>query len=102
MCIRDRFTGGLARLGSGVVFRNGYQSHATTETCLGHSTILTGDRPAGTGIIGNVWFDPKAPRSDKTIYCAEDERVPGSNSTKYTVSPVHLKVQTLGELPKQR
>ena len=99
---RPQFTGGLARLGSGVAFRNGYQSHATTETCLGHSTILTGDRPARTGIIGNVWFDPKAPRSDKTVYCAEDERVPDSNSTKYTVSPVHLKVQTLGELLKQR
>ena len=99
---RSQFTGGLARLGSGVMFRNGYQSHATTETCLGHSTILTGDRPAHTGIIGNIWFDPKAPRTDKAIYCAEDEHVPGSNSTKYTVSPVHLKVQTLGELLKQR
>ena len=99
---RPQFTGGFARLGSGVVFRNGYQSHATTETCLGHSTILTGDRPARTGIVGNIWFDPKAPRTDQAVYCAEDERVPGSNSTRYTVSPVHLKVQTLGEMLKQR
>jgi predicted AlkP superfamily pyrophosphatase or phosphodiesterase len=98
---RSQFTGGLARLARGAVFRNGYQSHATTETCLGHSTILTGDRPTRTGIVGNLWFDPKAPRSDKTIYCAEDETVPGTNSTKYQVSPRHLRVPTLGDLLKR-
>lgn len=51
---RPHFTGGLARLAHGTVFRNGYQSHAATETCPGHSTILTGDRPARTGIIANA------------------------------------------------
>ncbi|MEO7366260.1 MAG: alkaline phosphatase family protein, partial [Sphingomicrobium sp.] len=45
---RPHFTGGLARLAGGTAFRNGYQSHAATETCPGHSTILTGDRPART------------------------------------------------------
>ena len=54
---RPQFTGGLARLASGTVFRNGYQSHAATETCPGHSTILTGDHPARTGIINNIWID---------------------------------------------
>ena len=54
---RPHFTGGLARIGSGAAFRNGYQSHAATETCPGHSTILTGDHPARTGIIANVWID---------------------------------------------
>ena len=98
---RPHFRGGFARLAGGTMFRNGFQSHATTETCLGHSTILTGDRPARTGIVGNVWFDPKAPRSDKAIYCAEDEAVPGSNSSKYTVSPTHLRVPTLGDRLKQ-
>ena len=99
---RPQFTGGFARLASGSVFRNGYQSHAATETCPGHSTILTGMRPARTGIIANVWYDPKAPRQDKDIYCAEDETVPGSSSTKYTVSPRHLRAPTLGDLLKQR
>lgn len=98
---RPQFTGGLARLSNGVVFRNGYQSHAATETCPGHSTILTGARPARTGIVANVWFDPKAPRTDKTIYCAEDERVPGTDSAKYEVSPFHLRVPTLGDLLKR-
>ena len=98
---RPHFTGGFARLAQGAVFRNGYQSHATTETCLGHSTILTGHHPARTGIAGNNWFDPKAPRPDKTIYCAEDESVPGSSSSRYTVSPKHLRVPTLGDLLKR-
>ena len=99
---RPQFTGGLARLAGGTVFRNGYQSHAATETCPGHSTILTGARPARTGIVANGWFDPSTPRTDKWIYCAEDESVPGTNSTKYQVSPAHLRVPTLGDLLKRR
>ena len=94
---RASFTGGLARLAGGTAFRNGYQGHAATETCPGHSTILTGDRPARTGIIANAWFDQSQARSDKSVYCAEDERVPGSSSSSYTVSPLHLRVPTLGE-----
>ncbi|MEO8547384.1 MAG: alkaline phosphatase family protein [Sphingomicrobium sp.] len=94
---RPQFTAGLARLAHGTVFHNGYQSHAATETCPGHSTILTGDRPARTGIIANVWIDQSLTRSDKSVYCAEDERAPGSSSIAYTVSPMHLKVTTLGE-----
>src|SRR3954465_1041980 len=94
---RPQFTGGLARLASGTVFRNGYQSHAATETCPGHSTILTGDHPSRTGIIANSWVDQSVQRADKTIYCAEDERVPGSSSLHYTVSPDHLLATTLGE-----
>jgi len=99
---RPHFTQGFARLAQGAVFHNGYQSHAATETCPGHSTILTGDHPARTGIIANVWTDQSAPRTDKNVYCAEDESVPGSNSTTYTVSPKHLLVPTLGELMKTR
>src|SRR6478672_3943255 len=98
---RPQFTGGFARLATGAVFHNGYQSHAATETCPGHSTILTGDHPARTGIIANFWIDQSVGRSDKTVYCAEDERVPGSGSSTYTVSPVHLMVPTLGELLKR-
>jgi predicted AlkP superfamily pyrophosphatase or phosphodiesterase len=97
---RPQFSGGFARLASGTVFRNGYQSHAATETCPGHSTILTGDHPARTGIIGNVWIDQSIARADKSVYCVEDETIPGSSSVHYTVSPQHLMVSTLGELLK--
>lgn len=98
------FTAGLARIANGPVFRNGYQSHAATETCPGHSTILTGNRPTHTGIVMNTWIDQSAARPEKEIYCAEDESVspPLGNGATYTVSPVHLKVQTLGELMKAR
>src|SRR5437764_3392227 len=99
---RPQFTAGFARIASGTAFPNGYQSHAATETCPGHSTILTGDHPARTGIIANSWIDQTAARADKTIYCAEDEAVPGSSSSHYTVSPKHLLAPTLGELVKAR
>ncbi len=99
---RPQFTAGLARLAGGTVFRNGYQSHAMTETCPGHSTILTGDHPARTGIVNNYWFDQSIARSDKSVYCAEDETVPGTSSIAYKVSPKHLLVPTLGELMKRR
>lgn len=97
---RRHFTGGFARLQQGAVFPSGYQGHAATETCPGHSTILTGSRPSRTGIIANDWIDLRAGRTDKTVYCAEDESVPGSNSDHYTVSPLHLRVPTLGERMK--
>ncbi|MBA2771388.1 MAG: alkaline phosphatase family protein [Sphingomonas sp.] len=98
---RPHFTGGLARLSRGTVFRNGYQGQAATETCPGHSTILTGALPARSGIVANQWIDQSIARADKTVYCAEDERIAGSSSKDYTVSPVHLKVPTLGDMLKQ-
>lgn len=97
---RQHFTGGLHRLSEGVVFPAGYQGHAATETCPGHSTILTGSRPYRTGIVANDWLDQSAAREDKVIYCAEDESVPGSSSRNYTVSAKHLLVPTLGERMK--
>jgi len=99
---RPQFTGGLARIATGTAFRNGYQSHAATETCPGHSTILTGSHPSRTGIIANAWIDQSIARSDKTVYCAEDESQPGTSSTAYKVSPKHLLVPTLGEWMKAK
>ncbi len=94
---RQYYEGGLKRLTTeGVVFPRGYQSHAATETCPGHSTILTGSRPSRTGIIANTWFDLKTARDDKAVYCMEDETQPGTSSGNYTASPIHLRVPTLG------
>lgn len=76
---RPTFRYGLARLGQGAVFPSGFQSHAATETCPGHSTLLTGTHPARNGIIANTWFEPDGPRGVKPIYCAEDERDPASS-----------------------
>ncbi len=99
---RPLYTAGLRRLSTGVVFPAGYQSHAATETCPGHSTILTGAHPARTGIIANDWIDQSLARADKQVYCAEDPHVDGSTSSHYTVSAQHLKVPTLGDRLKER
>lgn len=63
---RADFTGGLKALSQGLVYANGYQSHAVTETCPGHSTILTGKRPNKTGIPANDWVDRA---TGKEVYC---------------------------------
>jgi predicted AlkP superfamily pyrophosphatase or phosphodiesterase len=97
---RQHFSAGLARLLQGAVFPSGYQSHAATETCPGHSTLLTGTRPARSGIIANMWFDP-ASRGDQPVYCAEDPRDPASSAKNPVVSSYHLKVPTLGDLMKK-
>lgn len=94
---RPYFEAGLKRLAAdGIAFPRGYQSHAATETCPGHSTILTGSRPSRTGIIANTWFDLKTGREDKAVYCAEDESQPETSSGDYVASPIHLRVPTLG------
>jgi len=96
---REHYTGGMARMLKGAVFASGFQSHAATETCPGHSTLLTGVHPARTGIVANGWVDFSAARANKNIYCAEDENAGGD---KMVVSAVHLKVPTLGEWMKQQ
>ncbi|MEY4159593.1 MAG: hypothetical protein RLZZ136_214 [Pseudomonadota bacterium] len=97
---RQVYTAGLARLTTGAVFPSAFQSHAATETCPGHSTILTGVHPARSGIIANNWFDLDASRAEKKIYCAENEKDPTSTSKAPVVSAGHLRVPTLGEWMK--
>jgi predicted AlkP superfamily pyrophosphatase or phosphodiesterase len=97
---RQRYTGGFARLLHGAVFPSAFQSHAGTETCPGHSTLLTGVHPARTGIIANNWFDLTQKRADKSVYCVEDEHDPASTPADPVVSAVHLRVPTLGERMK--
>ena len=93
---RQHYVAGMKRMTEGAVFPRGYQSHAATETCPGHSTILTGSRPARTGIIANTWFDLNTARADKAVYCAEDESQPETSSEAYVASALHLKVPTMG------
>jgi predicted AlkP superfamily pyrophosphatase or phosphodiesterase len=97
---REHYRGGLARLLTGAVFPSGYQSHAATETCPGHSTIMTGARPARTGIIANEWLTKDASGKLASVYCAEDEANKPAEGP-YTPSAVHLLVPTLGEMVKQ-
>lgn len=99
---RPLYTAGLARLTSGAVFPRGHQSHAATETCPGHSTILTGAHPARTGIIANDWQDPLRPRTiggstTFAVYCVEQP-----DARQRTISPESLLVPTLGARMKSR
>ncbi len=84
------------------MFPSAYQSHAATETCPGHSTILTGMRPDKTGIIANSWIDQTARPAKPEVYCAEDPSVPAAPGDEYTPSVKHLRVATLGEMMKRR
>ena len=97
---RALFGGGLARLAGGAVFSQGYQAHAATETCPGHSVILTGSHPARTGVIANNWFDLSLTRGDVRVYCSEDPSVAGTSSSsgRYAPSANFLLVPTLGDL----
>lgn len=98
---RGKFTGGMKRMTQGVVFPAGYQSHAATETCPGHSTILSGVRPGRAGIAANDWFGMRGEKYDE-IYCVEDEDVAGSTHDDYVVSLKHLSEDwhTLGDRMK--
>ncbi|EIZ79266.1 type I phosphodiesterase/nucleotide pyrophosphatase [Novosphingobium sp. Rr 2-17] len=96
---RQHYTKGMGRLLQGVVFASGFQSHAATETCPGHSTLLTGVHPSRTGIIANNWFDEKLGRE---VYCAEEEGNPKSTADDPVVSNHHLLAPTLGDLLKAR
>ena len=85
-------------MASGAAFPSGYQAHAATETCPGHSTILTGTRPARNGIIANGWARRNADGSLVEVYCAEDEA--NKPEKGYNASAVTLLVPTLGERAK--
>ncbi|WP_454762046.1 alkaline phosphatase PhoY [Caulobacter segnis] len=92
---RGEFTGGLATLSSGIVYPNGYQSHAFTETCPGHSTLLTGKHPNKTGISANDWYDRA---TGKTVYCLADPSVTLADDPRgRAVSPANMVATTYGD-----
>ncbi|WP_374569626.1 alkaline phosphatase family protein [Phenylobacterium sp.] len=86
---RPTFTGGLKRLSDGWSFA-GYQSHGATETCPGHSTILTGDHPARTGIVANNWYDRA---TGSNVYCVSVRGVADLTASGSAL----LRVDTLGD-----
>lgn len=92
---RALYQDGLATLARGAVFPHGYQSHAATDTCPGHSTILTGARPGHTGIIANDWQDPahRSPGGSYSQDCIDEIDPQGVR----TVSRKPLLVPTLGD-----
>ena len=90
---RGGYDGGLKTLSDGIAFPVGYQSHAATETCPGHSTLMTGRHPAATGIVANSWFDVE---TGSSVYCVS---VPGV-ADPIARGPQNMHVTTLGDWVK--
>lgn len=93
---RSRYTAGLRTLtNEGLVYANGWQSHAASETCPGHSTILTGKHPNKTGIPANDWLDPT---TGQNVYClsAPANTIAGG-AGGLPVGPNNLRATTLGD-----
>lgn len=67
-------TGGLHYLATeGADFTDAHYRHIPTETCPGHSIILSGRDPAHTGIVANNWYDAA---SGRALYCVADPATP--------------------------
>jgi len=70
---QGQWTGGLKRLvEEGAWFPDAAYSYASTETCVGHSTISTGAFPAAHGMISNSWWDRDW---QKGVTCTFDPKV---------------------------
>ncbi len=95
---RGRFTDGLKRLiDGGVVYPNGYQAQGLTETCPGHSTVLTAAFPTHTGIPANDWIDTT---TGEEVYCLaapDNALADGDLSENGRVGPEALKLDALGD-----
>ncbi len=100
---RSRFTGGLRTLADqGLVHINGYQTHGLTETCPGHSTILTGMHPAETGIPANDWVDPATGQEVYCLAAPQNTLAHGKNTDNGPVGPDQLMVSTLADWLKEQ
>lgn len=95
---RPVFTGGLRRLADeGVVYANGFQTHGMTETCPGHSTVLTGVHPNRTGIAANDWIDRA---TGEEIYCLAapaNRLADGGEGENGPVGPDNLRASGFGD-----
>jgi predicted AlkP superfamily pyrophosphatase or phosphodiesterase len=98
---RSHYKSGLKRIvDEAIVYSSAYQSHGATETCPGHSTMLTGKHPAHTGIVANDWYDAA---TGKQVYCvAAPEYTLAHSSTARKVGPTQLNATTLGDWMKEQ
>ncbi|RZJ41626.1 MAG: alkaline phosphatase family protein [Brevundimonas sp.] len=96
---RDDFTGGLATLArEGRVHANGFQQHGVTETCPGHSTVLSGVNPARTGIPANDWIDPATGKEVYCLFAPQNHLAHGDDTTDNgVVGPEQLQATTLAD-----
>lgn len=95
---RSRFTGGFKRLiDEGLVHANGFQTHGVTETCPGHSTVLTGMHPTHTGIGVNYSNDDETGEGRYCLASEVNTLAHGRVTDNGNVGLELLKVDTLGD-----
>ena len=92
----DRFagyeTGGLHFFAThGARFLNANYEHMPTETCVGHSVLLSGRNPVHTGIVANEWYDRD---SSKMMYCVGDANSPLLGDSGTAASPNNFSATT--------
>jgi predicted AlkP superfamily pyrophosphatase or phosphodiesterase len=79
----------------GADFVNCHYDYATTLTCAGHATLITGSYPSTHGIVANEWFDPSL---NRTVACVEDAGARTVGAPAGTgVSPRTLVGSTIGD-----
>ncbi|HTF34539.1 MAG TPA: alkaline phosphatase family protein [Myxococcota bacterium] len=92
--------GGLGRLmREGRVFADAALEHADTETCPGHTTMLTGRHPGPAGIPSNEFVERD---TGKLVYCVEDDAqdaavLGGGSEPAQGRSPRKIRVSALGD-----
>ena len=93
-------TGGFRRLqAGGAVYTHAYYPYASTETAQGHTTMVTGESPSVSGVVGDTWYD----RGRKTPVTAGDSREHNLiGGAPRGGSPEQLLVPTLGDIMKIR
>ncbi|HEX4779532.1 MAG TPA: alkaline phosphatase family protein [Usitatibacter sp.] len=84
----------------GAWFTNAHYDYATTVTCPGHATIVSGADPHGSGVVANRWIDPAMGRLEG---CTDDPESPyvGAAHQKGGASPRYLRADTLGDVLKR-
>jgi len=79
----------------GAYHTDAHHDHFPLYTGPGHSIHFTGAPPYKSGIVSNDWFDRGL---DRPRYCVEDPNSPlVPPSTKPGISPVTLRVTTVGD-----
>jgi predicted AlkP superfamily pyrophosphatase or phosphodiesterase len=95
-----QITGGFRRLlTDGAVFSQAYYPYASTETAQGHATMLTGQPPSASGIVGDTWYDRP---SKATILAGDSANHKLIEGAPRGGSPEQLLVHTLGDAMKER
>ena len=95
---RRHFTGGFKRLmDEGLVHANGFQTHGVTETCPGHSTVLTGMHPTHTGIGVNYSVNDVTGEGRYCLASEVNTLAHGAVTDNGNVGTELLKVDTVGD-----